>query len=124
MKYLMVLLIFIVGCRNVPYTGDAGEGDQITIDCGDDSEYSRKVIRCLMTFITGGDSGGEWQTPIKPPSSTIDTRLIGPNPCIEWSDELCGNYQFYYIVGDDCCRDTAIVNINKCCLTGMSTCSF
>lgn len=134
MRYL-ILVLFFVGCakqqvryseesvKQTPYYGDAGNGKSLNVECDDhDQGFRVKAIRCFMEFITGGDSGGTWQVSIKPVESNIQTRLIGDNPCLEWSTETCGAYRFLYIVGDVCCRDTAIVNINKCCLIGISMC--
>lgn len=120
MRYV-VLLFFILSCRNVPYTGNAGDDFKLNIECKEGVNV--KTVHCFMTFITGGDTGGEWQVNIKPVESTIQTRLIGSNPCIEWSLERCGQYRFWYIVGDACCRDTAIVNINKCCIDANINCN-
>lgn len=124
MKYLIIALLLLQGCRNnLPYTGNAGKGSQEKI-CNDDEGYSTRAIRCLMTFITGGDSGGTWEAPGHPVTSNIEELLVGSNPCIEWTTQPCGIYTLLYIVGDECCRDTATVNLNKCCLTGVSVCNF
>lgn len=123
MKYLILVLILFQGCVNLPYTGNAGSGEDQEMYCDETKAFSTKVVHCLMSFVTGGDAGGTWVVSIKPIVSTIQVRLIGSNPCIEWANEACGRYRFFYIVGDPCCRDTAIVNIKKCCVTATVNCN-
>lgn len=81
------------------------------------------AVYCLRDFLIGEDAGGYWQVVNQPIGEDLAPLLIGENPCIEWSDKECGLYSLRYIVGNPCCRDTAVVNPLKCCLIGISTCS-
>lgn len=125
MKYLF-LLLFLIGCTyKIPYTGNSGTSTKqmYAEECGSPGEFKVMNIRCLYTrYITGGDPGGRWIVVIKPNGSTIDQRLIGSDPCINFANEACGKYRFNYIVGDPCCYDTAIVNVTRCCVTASVNC--
>lgn len=96
------------------WDGEAGLEDCVT--------FKRMATHCLRDWLTGEDAGGDWEVLTQPIGAEIDTLLIGDNPCIEWSDQECGQYELMYIVGDECCRDTAIVRPLKCCLLASSSC--
>jgi hypothetical protein len=122
MKSYIYILILFVSCRSteIKYTGDAGEAisETIKIDCGESKgKVSSLAIHCLRNFLVGEDGGGMWQQ-IGTTPQNLSALLIGENPCFEWSDKACGQYEFRYIVGDACCRDTSIVRPLKCCPMG------
>ena len=116
-QFIYILSIFIISsCAHevVRPTANAGQDECAT--------FRRMATHCLRDWLTGEDAGGTWQQ-IEATPQDISGLLVGDNPCIEWSDKACGQYNLMYIVGDDCCRDTAYVNPLKCCLTGNSTCN-
>lgn len=116
-KYILLLivctivLILINGCNDnmepeSPYYGNSGESEFASI----------RAIYCLRDMLIGEDAGGHWEVISQPEDAEIDTLLTSDNPCIEWSSQPCGQYELMYIVGDTCCRDTAIVRPLKCCI--------
>jgi hypothetical protein len=114
----------MVSCRKdvIKYTGNAGTAI-VNLICFDiNSKYKAKAVYCLRDFLIGEDAGGEWQQLGIMPQN-ISSLLVGDNPCIEWSDKTCGQYDLMYIVGDGCCKDTAYVSPIKCCLVGQSNCN-
>lgn len=105
---IYISLFFLIGCATDRRMGNAGS---------DNCEMFRtKAVHCLRDFLTGEDAGGEWQQ-IGTTPQNLTSLLVGDNPCIEWDPLACGQYNLMYIVGDDCCKDTAYVNPFKCCLT-------
>lgn len=81
--------------------------------------YPTTSTTCILTAI---DAGGYWvQQGVTP--QDISGLLVGESPCINWDSLACGKYTLMYIVGDQCCRDTATISPIKCCLTGISNCN-
>lgn len=116
MRVILISFLFIVGCaseRQLPIA-NAGQDECAT--------FRRMATHCLRDWLTGEDAGGTWSQ-IGATPQNISSLLVGDNPCIEWSDKACGQYNLMYVVGDACCRDTAYVNPLKCCLTGSSNCN-
>jgi hypothetical protein len=109
---LTIFIIFLSSCASDKRFGNAGQS----------AEFKTSAIHCLRDFLTGEDAGGTWQQ-IGTTPQDLSALLVGDNPCFEWNDKACGQYEFRYIVGDDCCRDTSVVRPLKCCMTGFSTCN-
>lgn len=114
MRYLILIIIVLSSCSRdaVPDKANAGQ-DECAV-------FRKMATYCLRDWLTGEDAGGTWQQ-IGTAPQDISSLLVGDNPCIEWSDKACGQYNLMYIVGDACCRDTAYVNPYKCCLAGGGT---
>ncbi len=108
----LCLLLLLSSCAADKRFGNAGQS----------AEFKTSAIHCLRDFLTGEDAGGTWQQ-IGTTPQDLSALLVGDNPCFEWNDKACGQYEFRYIVGDDCCRDTSVVRPLKCCMTGISTCN-
>ena len=115
----LIFVILLTGCVSERKLSNAGTSNTAILCNG---SYKRLAVYCLRDFLTGEDAGGQWQQ-IGTTPQDLSGLLIGDNPCFEWSDKACGQYEFRYIVGDACCRDTAIVRPLKCCLTGLSNCN-
>jgi hypothetical protein len=116
-KIYILLILFVASCapdtlQNI--RSNAGNADDCIV-------FQRKAVHCLRNFLTGEDAGGTWQQVGTTPQD-LSGLLIGENPCFEWSDKACGQYEFMYIVGDPCCYDTSYVRPLKCCLTIISNC--
>jgi len=113
-KFSCFLILFLSSCATDKRFGNAGQ---------DNCEmFSTKAVHCLRDFLIGEDAGGTWQQ-IGTTPQDLSSLLIGDNPCFEWNDKACGQYEFRYIVGDACCRDTSVVRPLKCCMTGFSNCN-
>lgn len=118
MRYIVVILIFLASCKETPQQKKARAGEDVSFNC---SDFRRLSTYCFLDFLVGEDAGGVW-TEVSSPGTSVSSLLVGDNPCLDTADFGCGAYQFRYVVGDDCCRDTSYVNVLKCCLTGQSTC--
>ena len=116
------LLLFLSSCAADKRFGNAGQTKERDLVCVGSKTYKTSAIHCLRDFLTGEDAGGTWQQ-IGTTPQDLSALLVGDNPCFEWNDKACGQYEFRYIVGDDCCRDTSVVRPLKCCMTGISTCN-
>ncbi len=113
MKYILYTLILItIGCQT-PIDQEYGDAGSFP---GNEQMASIRAVYCLRDMLIGEDAGGHWEVLTEPVTSDIDSLLIGDNPCIQWSDQECGQYELMYIVGDTCCRDTSIVRPLKCCM--------
>lgn len=86
------------------------------------AQFKKMATYCLRDWLLGEDDGGTWEQ-IGTSPQDLSFLLDGENPCIEWDPLACGQYNLMYIVGDECCRDTAYVNPLKCCLIGISNCN-
>lgn len=115
------MAVFLTSCSIKLWKSDVWEGDAGKVRNG--KGVNQNDVYCLRDFLIGEDSMGVWEVVSEPVGANLDTLLVGDNPCIEWGDKPCGLYQLRYIVGDSCCRDTAIIQPLKCCLTGISECS-
>lgn len=113
---ILIIFIGLVSCNREIVQDKANAGDN---EC---TEFRKLATHCLRDWLTGEDAGGTWEQ-IGTSPHDISSLLIGDNPCIEWNDKTCGQYNLMYIVGDACCRDTAYVNPLKCCLVGSSNCN-
>lgn len=115
-KRVILFAFLLVSCSKdiVPERANAGLDQCAT--------FRKMATYCLRDWLTGEDSGGTWEQ-IGTTPEDISNELIGENPCVSWDNKACGQYHLMYIVGDQCCRDTAFVNPLKCCLVGGSSCN-
>ncbi len=126
-RYLYILMIFIISCTSeVQEWGNAGKVNNdviIRMQRKTYGQFHSMNIYCLRDFLIGADAGGTWEVITQPAGEDISGQLVGDNPCIAWDTLACGQYELNYIVGDSCCRDTALVRPLKCCLDGSSSCN-
>jgi hypothetical protein len=115
---ILITMLALSSCGSVKLFQKYGNAGKLG-----DEDVSAKAVYCLRDMLIGEDANGYWQVLIQPVGENLAPLLTGDNPCIEWSNKACGQYQLRYIVGSPCCRDTAVVNPLKCCLTGISICS-
>jgi len=126
-KILYISLFLIISCNsnNDIWEGNAGKLDNRSIYNFQHKNiaFNKLNVYCLRDFLTGEDAGGTWEIVTEPAGSDMQPDLTGDNPCIDWTARPCGQYEINYIVGDDCCRDTAMIRPLKCCLEGSSSCN-
>jgi hypothetical protein len=91
--------------------------------CVTNKRIESRAITCLRDMLINEDPGGTWSVVLQPVGSNLQPLLTGDNPCIQFSNLPCGQYELRYIVGDICCRDTSIVRPLKCCLTASTICN-
>ena len=109
------MILMITSCNQDIYERANAGMDECAV-------FKKLSTHCLRDWITGEDAGGYWvQQGVTP--QDISGLLVGESPCINWDSLACGKYTLMYIVGDQCCRDTATISPIKCCLTGISNCN-
>lgn len=117
--FYILMILAVASCNADLVVKDEWKGVAGVDEC---ARFKKMATHCLRDWLIGEDSAGVWEVLTQPVGAQIDTLLIGDNPCIEWNDQPCGQYELMYIVGDDCCRDTAVVRPLKCCLVANSSC--
>lgn len=119
---ILITMLVLSSCNSVKLLQEKGNAGKLRKGVKYE-DVTGNAVYCLRDFLIGEDAGGYWQVITQPVGEDLAPLLTGENPCIEWSDKECGLYSLRYIVGNPCCRDTAVVNPLKCCLIGISTCS-